>query len=340
MKRELRLAAFADTPPEWQWIAPELSQHLPLNWNLVSTLATGRRFRLPGVNLDRARAAIALRTAFKQEHKDAVISIGPNNSCYVEALAQLGRPRVPHLAWGFNFTDLPIGARARWARRFLRSVDQFAVFSTAERRLYSEFFEIPIERFRFVHWGVKAPIAEPRSRTVNQRYVVALGGEARDYATLCEAASRLPSLHFVLIVRPNSLANISVPGNVKVFVNLPATEAWTLVWYADVAVVPLRNDRTPNGHVTLVGGMHLGKAQVVTDSIGVYDYVSDEQTALLAPAQDAKALGLAIERLVDDDALRCRIGNAARDFANANCTEETTVAFVRQRLLELTRQSN
>jgi len=136
------------------------------------------------------------------------------------------------------------------------------------------------------------------------------------------------------------LPNISVPGNVKVFVNLPATEAWTLVWYADVAVVPLRNDRTPNGHVTLVGGMHLGKAQVVTDSIGVYDYVSDEQTALLAPAQDAKALGLAIERLVDDDALRCRIGNAARDFANANCTEETTVAFVTQRLLELTRQSN
>ena len=339
MKSELRLAALADTHPEWQWIAPQLSQHLPLDWELVSALASARRFRLPGVNLDRARAAITLRTALKREHKDAVISIGPSNSCYVEALAQLGRARVPHLAWGFNFTDLPIGARAKWARHLLRSVDQFVVFSTAERYLYSEFFQVPVERFHFVRWGVNAPITEPGPRTINQRYVVALGGEARDYATLCAAASRLPSLRFVLIVRPNSLANITVPQNVTVFVNLPTAEAWTLVWHADVAVVPLRNDRTPNGHVTLVGGMHLGKAQVVTDSTGVYDYVNDEQNALLAAAQDAKALGLAIERLFDDDVLRCRIGAAARDFARANCTEATTVAFVKQRLLDLTHQS-
>jgi glycosyltransferase involved in cell wall biosynthesis len=205
-----------------------------------------------------------------------------------------------------------------------------------ERGLYAERFGVPIERFSFMRWGVAPPIATPGPRTIDKPYVVALGGEARDFATLCDAARRLPKISFVLIVRPTSLDSIAVPDNVTVHVNLPFADAWSLVWHAEAALIPLRSQQTPNGLVTLVGGMHLAKAQVVTDSAGLSDYVEDGRTALLVPAGDSRAFAAAIERLMSDPVLRDRIGEQAQAFAAEHCSEAVTVEGFRKLALELT----
>ena len=121
------------------------------------------------------------------------------------------------------------------------------------------------------------------------------GGEARDYATLCAAARRLPTTPFVLIARPDSLNGIDVPANVLVHTNLPWDRAWSIVWHAELVALPLRSKDTPNGHVTAVGAMHLGKAQVITDSAGIRDYFVDGQTALLVHPQDPAAFARSID---------------------------------------------
>jgi glycosyltransferase involved in cell wall biosynthesis len=88
--------------------------------------------------------------------------------------------------------------------------------------------------------------------------------------------------------------------------------------------------------VTIVGGMHLGKAQVITDSAGIRDYAENEKTALLVPAQDPAAFAEAVERLLDDPPLRERLGRAAQAFAAEYCNETVTVETFRSQLIELT----
>lgn len=323
----------ADAALPWRWIAPAYSGAPPVDWRFISTHRGRIAASLPGPHWGRVRAGLQARWALALRRFDLVVSHGPRTSHYVEAF---GRPRAPHLAWSFNFTDLPGGRRLAAMRASFARIDRFIVFSTMERALYADLFGIPVERFRFVPWGVSAPIIQPQARAIDAPYVAALGGEARDYELLCQAARALPHVRFVIVARPHSLQSTIVPDNVQLFFNLPFAEAWSIVWHSEVAVIPLRDARTPNGHVTLVGSMHLGKAQVVTDSAGVRDYIHDGETGLLAAAHDADAFAAAITRLLDDPSLRTRIGGNARAFAAAHCSEAATIEAFRAQLVELT----
>jgi len=321
--------------PHWPWIAPLYHGDPPVEWRSITTQRSTLVKRLPGPHLGRVRAALRIAAITAARRTDLLVSHGPYTSYYVEALGRRPNWEIPHLAFAFNFTDIPDGYRLEAMSRAFAHTDRFFVYSRMERELYSQTFGVPVDRFLFSRWGVAPPITEPNPRSIPVPYVAALGGEARDYVTLCEAARQLPSVRFVMVVRPHSLEGIDVPGNVDVRVNLPWREAWSLIWHSDVSLVPLRSSRSPNGHVTLVGGMHLGKAQVITDSLGIRDYAADGETALLVPARDASAFAGAIERLLDDPPLRNRLGLAARSFAAEHCTESVTVEAFRRLLVEL-----
>jgi glycosyltransferase involved in cell wall biosynthesis len=291
--------------------------------------------RLPGPHVGRIRASLKLRSLNSTNQIDLLVSHGPYTTYYAETIGRGRRGNLPHLAFAFNFTDIPTGARLRAMQRAFARVDRFAVYSRIERELYSEIFGIPIDKFVFVRWGVAPPISVPQPQEIAGSYVAALGGEARDYITLCEAAGLLPQVHFVLIARPNNVSGLEVPANMTVHTNLPWERAWSIMWHSEVVALPLRSKDTPNGHVTAVGSMYLGKAQVITDSIGIRDYFVDEETALLVPATDPISLVRSIERLLLDPALRARLGAASQAFARENCTEAVTVEFFRTQLNQM-----
>ena len=125
----------------------------------------------------------------------------------------------------------------------------------------------------------------------------AIGGNARDYGTLLEAARLTPQIRFVCVVRPNSLRSLDIPSNVTVHTNLPSGQAMNILLHSRFMVLPLLHSEVPCGHVTIVAAMHLGKAFVITDSEGVRDYVQDGHNAMTIPARSAAALAEATERL-------------------------------------------
>jgi glycosyltransferase involved in cell wall biosynthesis len=324
---KLRIANLYDYDPGSAWLDALRADLPPVEFDMYSAVPGPWLRRLPGPNWGRVRAALALRSAVRAGRVDLVASQMPFNTHYAARFSLGAKRDIPHIGFGFNFTDLPSGYRLRAMRRSLPSVDRFCVFTEVERAIYADLFELPIERFRFNRWTSAPPIGAPSPRTIAEPYFVAIGGEARDYATLAETARLLPARRFVVVARPNSFDGISVPDNLTLLVNRPWQETWSLAAHASAMLVPLRNNRTPNGIVTIVGAMYMGIPLIVTDSAGVHDYLQDDQTALLTPAQDAPAFVRAIERMSDEPSLRDRLSRAAQAFAQAHCSTQAAADF-------------
>ncbi len=89
-------------------------------------------------------------------------------------------------------------------------------------------------------------------------------------------------------------------------------ELATIYASADVFVFPGRAETF--GQVLLEAAAS-GLPSVVTAGIGVDENVSPEETALVLPPGDAGGFVAALERLLDDEPLRLRMGLAARDRA-------------------------
>jgi len=67
-------------------------------------------------------------------------------------------------------------------------------------------------------------------------------------------------------------------------------------------------DGIPN---VLVEAMRLGVPVVSTEVSGIPELITNEQTGLLVPPRDARALADALARLLDDPCLRQRLADAA-----------------------------
>jgi len=67
--------------------------------------------------------------------------------------------------------------------------------------------------------------------------------------------------------------------------------------------------------LVVVEAMLAGRAVVAAAAGGPAEIVEDGVTGLLTPPGDAEGLAAAVDRLLDDDALRARLGRTARDAA-------------------------
>lgn len=322
-ERSLRIAVCHKSGgPGWRWVLSSLPASCRVVAESFHVAPNGQR---PSPN-ERARAFAGAGRVWRRhtvQPFDLILSFGPAAAMWVE-LRRMGRSGR-HQCFGFNYTDLPSKPKRAVAARALRGMERAFVFTDAERVLYASAFDLPREVFERVDWGVSPP---PTDRPVREGgYVAALGGEARDYATLAAAATMLPDVRFEVVARPRNLAGIRFPDNVQTRTDLPFEEAWGVVAAADVHVLSLVSSDTPCGIVTAVGAMHLGKAQVVTAGMGVTDYVKHEEQGLVVPPTDPSAMSGAIKRLLGDPTLRHRLGSSASERATVSFGEDATIRF-------------
>lgn len=287
------------------------------------------------LNLTRIRAAFSAVSSARKKNAQMIVAHGPSLAAWCSLFARIVRLRIPIIAHSFNFAELPGLTKRLVFKHMLSKVDRLIVFSTLERRLYANVFELPESRFDVVRWGAQPPTIYPPDAPLEVgEYICAIGGNARDYRTLFEAAELLPDIRFVCVVRPHNLKNLRFPANVSVLADLPLGKAMNVLKYSRLMVLPLLNSTVPCGHVTLVAAMHLGKPMVVTDSEGICDYVRNGYNALTVPAGSSEALADMSERLWNDAALRERLGENGRAFAMLECAEERVIEHFARVLAE------
>jgi glycosyltransferase involved in cell wall biosynthesis len=163
-------------------------------------------------------------------------------------------------------------------------------------------------------------------------YILAVGQEQRDYATLVRAATAAGKPLVVVASSPWATCKI-VPQEaaaVKVLSRISAVRLRELYARARVVVVPVNDVDYAAGVNGLLEGMAMGRPVVSSRTSGLAGYVEDGITGLLVPPTDPGALRAVIERIWDDPGRRASLGDAGRAAVEANMGFDRYVGRVAQ----------
>jgi glycosyltransferase involved in cell wall biosynthesis len=145
-------------------------------------------------------------------------------------------------------------------------------------------------------------------------------------------ASRRPDVTLTVLGGgvPEPVVRGAFPEEVRPRVRCVQTrdEAENVAAYAacDLFVLPSLFEGTP---LSLLEGMMSGLPVVTTATCGMKDVVEHGETGLLVPIRSPASLAGAVEQLLDDAALRARLGRAARAEAAAKYTWDAVAEPVR-----------
>lgn len=183
----------------------------------------------------------------------------------------------------------------------LRLVDApnvtYCVLSTDEVSIFPRTWGVDPERVAFTPWPYVLR-EEELGATSEGDGIFAGGDSLRDYGPLLEAAKDLRA-PVTVATRREDASRDGLPANVELGA-LPHEQYVERLRRSPVVVVPLVPTANRSaGQTTYVNALAMGKLVVVTDCLGVRDYVEHRMTGLVVPPGDARALHEALAWAVD-----------------------------------------
>jgi hypothetical protein len=264
--------------------------------------------------------------------KTGIITCFPQLALTTGLRKSLAMRKLPVVAWNFNIGAIPTGAARRIAAFGFSFVNRVIVHSSGEIEAYSDCFNLPASRFRFVPLQAsyrEITLEEDRSAP----FLLAMGSARRDYSLLFDVLEQtgIPSL---VVASPHAVAHLKRPPNVTIRAGLSESECLDLLQRARLHVIPVDNPRTASGQVTLLNSMILGRPTVVTRCMGTVDYARDSEEVLFVPPHDRAAMSEVITRAWYDESLRSRLGRQARTTAIARYSDQAIAAILDEVLSE------
>jgi glycosyltransferase involved in cell wall biosynthesis len=219
------------------------------------------------------------------------------------------------------------GMRMRAWFRLLRIYRQIDLILLSARPHYDfavAELGVPVERVRLSEalCIVDSDHYAPRPGDQEEdRQICAIGVEYRDYATLFAAITTLPArlkvdAHSPWSMLPDPILGLEPPSNVELY-RLEFGAARRLYAASGIVAIPLHPNDKGAGTTTLLEAMSMGKAVVVTRTTG-NPWALDGETVLTVEPGDVEGWRRALARLLQDGALRRRLGTNARRWIEAN----------------------
>ncbi|MBE9125777.1 MULTISPECIES: glycosyltransferase family 4 protein [unclassified Coleofasciculus] len=259
-----------------------------------------------------------------QVSQGGIITVFPQLAAMVGVRQRLARKHIPVVAWCLNIGACYPGFKGWLARTAFKDIDRFIVHSQREVNNYSQWLELPRERFEFVPLQ-RSQIPVTYKEETNNPFILAMGSANRDYPTLFEAVKKL-GLRTVVVVGQHTLKGLTIPTSVEVRSGLTRHECYCLAQQARVNVVPLLNHETAAGQVTIIEAMRMGRAVIATQCIGSEDYIKEGETGFLVKPHSVNDLAQAIELLWKNQELRNRLGKAGSRYAAEHLSDEAAGA--------------
>ena len=328
------ICVFSGNSPAWNWYASDCQDQVRwifYNEDPKSLLET----TIHRPKLSRIFGAFRCVRGAIRERAVAIAAHSQVGTMWCAIALRLLRVPTPLLSFSFHFSELPTGIRRALLRWALVRVERFTVHSEPERARYSAHFGIPITRFDLVRWGVRASNVEfDTPSPVTGRYICALGKDGRDYVTLLNAMRQLPETKLVVVAQPYNLVGVDIPDNVSVFYDIPIDVAIGILKGSQFMVLPLKNDDTSCGHITIVSAMFCRKAIVGTSSSGIADYFPSGYDSPKVPARDVDGWVKALRSMINNPDRVEKCASMGEEFAHSYCSHaeacKNTLAIFRK----------
>lgn len=245
---------------------------------------------------------------------DVVFSDGEPVGIPFALIKQAFRLATPHLTIGHRLTR-PAKRPFFTMLHAQRGMNRIIVHSRQQLEAAQRDLNIERERLVLVHYGVDTDFWQP-SNGQEERLVLAVGREHRDYRTMAEALGDVPAEVFVTgssvhssratCAEPEEWPHNFATGQVSY------TALRALYRRAAIVVVPILATDYQAGVTALLEAMAMGKAVVVTGTEGLAESVSDGVDALVVAPGDPRSMQAAVMRLLEDPEERGRLGRQAR----------------------------
>lgn len=283
---------------------------------------TGRRHEA-GLHAGYRRWAIHFEQATRAllTPADIFVSVFKELTFSLLTLKRLKRDKRPVVSWSASIGH-NVGPLARAVVRF--AVEQpctLVYHSRPELDDAAEAFPGSPANFEFVHFA-SPHIDVTEAEDFDDPHIIAMGDANRDFRTFFEAVERV-GVRTVVIARPKALADLQIPANVETLSGLTLDDCRRRAQRAALSVVPLKPTRLGAGHITIADAMTMGRPVIATDTAGAADYVHHGVDGLLVEPGSSSSLAEAIAKLMEDGALRQRLGTAARETARRSFSDES-----------------
>ena len=166
--------------------------------------------------------------------------------------------------------------------------------------------------------------------------ILAIGEDVgRDWPTLIQAVGDLDVDVIIKTKRKLDLTGVRRARIRQIDNRLSFGELRELFARSRFVVVPVRETLNVSGVGSVLEAMAMGKAVVLSDSLNMRDYILPGQTALTCPVGDPLALRAAITTLLENDALRAKLGMQGRARAVELYSRPAFAARMAQQIREL-----
>lgn len=318
-------------------------------WGYAQSMAADVRLRkrvyllLPFVALS-LRRLLAERLAATRYDVVHVHWVVPNAALVTDLVRSHGVPLVVSL----HGSDVFVAERLRPAGRLARaSFEAAGAISACSRDLHERALRLgaPPQRTRTVPYGVDVAAFSPSPAGGEVRahlgagpddfLVLAFGRlvEKKGFRYLVEAAARVPGVRLAIAGEGDLRGEIEALAReagapLRLVGALPREAMAAALQAADVAVVPSVVDRAGNVDGlpnALLEALAAGRPVIASRVAGIPDVVTDGEDGLLVAPKDVAGLAGALTRLRDDDALRARLGAAARRTVTRTLSWEAAI---------------
>jgi len=269
-------------------------------------------------------ATVRTQAAWLREQRpDLVLTYNWGAIETAAAARRLSLPRVHHEdGFGPEEAQRPLRRRS-WVRTLVLRKAPVIVPSRVLVRIAQEHWRLRPERVLLLPNGVDLQRFRPAAPGQGTPVVGAVGGlrAEKDHETLLVAVSRLAPQPRVRIVGGGVLAETlrskAAALGLSQLVDFTGPVADTAPVYAGFSVFAL-SSRTEQMPIALLEAMACGLPVVATDVGDVRAILPPEQAPFVVPAADPDALATALQRQLQDGALRARLGAANRRQVEAN----------------------
>lgn len=257
--------------------------------------------------------SLALEMARRAHNHSVLVSMSETVAIPLAAALKLLGSRTPHVMIGHR---LSAGVQRRvW--RYTKLQHSFAgvvALSQPQIAYATSPAGMGLGEAHFVHDKVDHRFFRPL-RLPEEEFILAVGQEQRDYATLARAVAGT-GLRLV-IVASSPWATVKVTPEesqgVTVLSNIPYPQLRELYARARLVVIPVHDADYAAGVNGVLEGMAMGRPVVTMRTRGLVDYVEHDSTAVLVPPADPQALRESILELWDQPARRAALARRARE---------------------------